>query len=134
MTLVVDTGIVVAALTDQSPIGDWALDLFSGEPLSAPQLVLVETTNVLRRLELARNIPPEVALTAYQDLFKLPIDLYPYAPFRERIWSLRASVTAYDAWYVALAEELDVPLATFDLRLTRSSGPRCTFVTAPRPS
>ena len=40
----------------------------------------------------------------------------------ERIWSLRDSVTAYDAAYVALAEILDCPLITCDARLARSHG------------
>jgi predicted nucleic acid-binding protein len=36
-------------------------------------------------------------------------------------------VTAHDAAFVALAEELDAPLWTLDRRLAGSSGPRCTF-------
>jgi predicted nucleic acid-binding protein len=47
----------------------------------------------------------------------------------ERVWELRKNVSAYDAWYVALAELLRAPLATLDLRLTRESGPTCSFVT-----
>jgi predicted nucleic acid-binding protein len=42
-----------------------------------------------------------------------------------------ASVTPDDAWYVALAEALDVPLATLDVRLAAASGPRCVFLTPP---
>ncbi len=37
--------------------------------------------------------------------------------------------TTYDAVYVALAEQLDVPLATLDQRLAAATGPRCTFAT-----
>jgi predicted nucleic acid-binding protein len=40
---------------------------------------------------------------------------------------LRVTVSAYDAWYVALAEALDVPFATLDSRLARAPGPRCAF-------
>ena len=29
--------------------------------------------------------------------------LLPFAPFEERIWELRHNLTAYDAWYVAVA-------------------------------
>jgi hypothetical protein len=35
----------------------------------------------------------------------------------ERIWGLRHNVAIYDGWYVALAEALNVPLATLDARL-----------------
>lgn len=44
-----------------------------------------------------------------------------------RVWKLRANLGAYDAAYVALAEILDAPLFTADLRLTRATGARCTF-------
>ncbi|GAB4198893.1 MAG: hypothetical protein OHK0013_08590 [Sandaracinaceae bacterium] len=48
------------------------------------------------------------------------------------MWALRASLTAYDACYVALAEALSCPLATLDTRLARASGPRCRFETHTR--
>jgi predicted nucleic acid-binding protein len=35
---------------------------------------------------------------------------------------LRSNLTAYDAAYVALAEELDMPLLTRDARLARAAG------------
>jgi len=38
-------------------------------------------------------------------------------------------VTAYDAWYVALAEAYDAPLATLDTRLVDAPGPACAFDT-----
>ena len=53
-------------------------------------------------------------------------------PFAQRIWELRGNVTAYDAWYVALAEALGSELATVDLRLSRASGCQCVFLTPPR--
>ena len=56
------------------------------------------------------------------------MQLYPFAPFAERVWSLRDNLTAYDAWYVALAEALDCPLATLDRKLGRASGPTCEFI------
>ena len=40
-------------------------------------------------------------------------------------------VTAYDAWYVALAEAFDADLATLDVRLSQAPGPRCAFRVPP---
>jgi len=42
--------------------------------------------------------------------------------------ALSASVTAYDAAFVAVAELLDAPLLTTDARLARAPGPRCEFL------
>jgi predicted nucleic acid-binding protein len=49
-------------------------------------------------------------------------------PLLRRVWELRANLTAYDAMYVALAEELDCPLVTGDLRLAGASGSGCEVV------
>lgn len=58
-----------------------------------------------------------------------PIELFPYEPFAFRVWELRENLTAYDAWYVALAEEVGAKLATLDGALCRAAGPRCGFLT-----
>lgn len=46
---------------------------------------------------------------------------------------LRANLSAYDATYLALAEELDATLLTADRRLTRGAGSwaRCPIRAAP---
>lgn len=60
-------------------------------------------------------------------------ELIAYPAVAARVWELRDRCTAYDAWYVALAERLDAPLATLDLRLTAAPGPTCCFLTPPVP-
>ena len=129
MSVVIDSSTVVAALVATGPDGAWAEQLLAVHPLYAPELLLVEATNILRRLELSDRITAPAASSAQGDLLQLPIELFPFAPFAERVWELRPSVTSYDAWYVALAEALGFPLATLDERLTRSSGPACDFLT-----
>jgi len=56
----------------------------------------------------------------------LPIRRFPTGPLMMRAYELRASVTAYDAVYVALAEALECPLLTADGRLARAPGLRCS--------
>ncbi len=127
MTLVVDASVLVAALTDSSGVGRWAEQMLGSGPLAAPHLLPVETAEVLRRAALAGGISADVASLAHDDLASLRLELFSYSPFGSRVWELRANVTAYDAWYVALAESLDAPLVTLDRRMARASGPRCTF-------
>ena len=38
-------------------------------------------------------------------------------------------VRAAAGWYVALAEALNLPLATLDRRLVKAEGPKCRFLT-----
>lgn len=91
----------------------------------------VEAANILRRAELAGEISPDTASLAHGDLLTLAVELFPYEPFAPRVWELRENVTAYDAWYVAVAEMVDGRLATLDRKLTRAAGPRCTFIAPP---
>jgi len=51
-----------------------------------------------------------------------PLHRYPHDVRLPRGWDLRNNLTAYDAMYVALAEELDAPLLTRDRRLAASPG------------
>ena len=127
MTLVVDASVVVAALIDTGADGLWADQLLGSQALAAPHLMPVEVANVLRRAASARDISADSASLAHADLQNLRVDLFAYEPFAERVWTLRKGITAYDGWYVALAEILDAPLATLDRRLARSPGARCTF-------
>jgi predicted nucleic acid-binding protein len=128
MSVVVDASVLVSATTDAGAQGVWAEGLVGTETLVAPHLVLVEATNILRRLELARELSHLEATAAYSDLVALDILLVPFEPFGDRVWNLRRTVTSYDAWYVAVAEAFDLPLATLDRRLSRASGPACRFL------
>ena len=127
MTLVVDASLVAAALADGGPVGSWAEFMLGAHDLAAPHLMPSEVANILRRAELAGEISRETASLAHADLLALRVALFPYEPFAGRVWELRANLTAYDAWYVALAETLGTRLATLDARLAQASGPRCDF-------
>ncbi len=128
MTVVVDASVVFAALIDDSPQGSWAVETLSRAGAAAPHLMPVEVAAVLRRSVQSGSLAVEVASQAHADLLDLPVELFAYGATGARSWQLRSNVTSYDAAYVALAEELDVPLATLDARLRRASGPRCTFL------
>ena len=125
MTIVVDSSVMVAALVDGGSVGEWAEELLMSGPLAAPHVMPVEAANILRRSASAGDISTDVASLAHQDLMSLPIELFPYSLCASRVWELRSTVTAYDAWYVALAETIGARLATLDIRLSRATGTRC---------
>lgn len=128
MNVVVDASVLVAAVADAGALGEWAIEVLSENHPTAPHIVLAEATNVLRRLERERKLSTVDAETACSDLLALDLVLLPYEPFARRIWSLRGNLTSYDAWYVALAEALECPLATLDRKLARAPGPACDFL------
>ena len=84
---------------------------------------------MLRKSVTRGLVSDDVATLAQGDLEDVPIELVSYEPVAGRVWELRHNLSSYDAWYVAVAESLGAPLATLDLRLARSAGPRCEFMT-----
>jgi predicted nucleic acid-binding protein len=129
MTVVVDSSVVVAALVDGGSDGSWAQRQLTGQRLIAPQHMPVEVANVLRKSALIGEISRDTASLAHQELLELRVTLFGYRGLGHRVWELRDNVSAYDAWYVALAEHLEAPLITLDRKLTRASGPLCQFHT-----
>jgi predicted nucleic acid-binding protein len=131
VSAVIDASLVVAALTDSGRDGAWAEDVIADGDLVAPHLLQVEATNILRRMERGRLIGRLEAAAAQRDLMRLDIALVGFDPCAERVWQLRDTVSSYEAWYVAVAEALEIPLATLDRRLSRATGPRCRFLLPP---
>ena len=127
--LVIDASVCVAALVDAGTDGYWAESKLAGATLVAPQLILIEVTNVLRRLTSSGRLSDLDASIAQSDLMTMTIELFPFAPFADRVWSLRHNLSSYDACYVALAESLKIPIATLDGRLINAPGTSCEFVT-----
>jgi predicted nucleic acid-binding protein len=133
VSIVVDASVLVAAMTDTGRDGVFAEAVLVQGALVAPHLVLVEVTNVLRRLERARILTASAATAAQRDLLRLDLELVPFEPFAERVWALRRTVPSYDAWYVSVAEAFGMPLATLDRRLARAAGPVCRFLLPGQP-
>lgn len=129
MSAVVDASVLVAATTDGGTDGTWAEEVLAEGGLVAPHLVLVEATNILRRLETGRVLSRLDATAAQRDLLGLDLVLVPFAPFAERVWSFAGTSRATTRGTSWVAESAGLPLATLDRRLTRASGPACRFRT-----
>ncbi len=129
--LVLDASIVTAALTVPGSQGDWTREIVRSPDINVPHHLHAEVANSLRRAALRGLVPWREVEVAYADLLELTFELFAYEPLARRVWELRQNVTPYDAWYNALAEALDAPLATLDRRLAAAPGPRCEFVLPP---
>jgi predicted nucleic acid-binding protein len=116
---------------DASAAIDWLLQTPAGrrieariyarnESLHAPHLLDLEVAQVLRRLLREGLISERRAAEAMEDLQDLRVTRYPHSVLLPRIWELRHNLTAYDAAYIALAENLGATLISRrDGRLAR---------------
>ena len=102
--------------------------LTSGDAVFAPAYLDIEIVSAMRGLArhsdvLAADAPALIALA-----LRMPIQREPLArATADRIWQLRENMTAYDAGYVALAEQLSASLLTCDRKYTTVPGLRCAI-------
>lgn len=118
---------------DASAAIEWLLQTLTGQrierriyssqqSLHAPHLLDVEIAHVLRRMVREALITERRAAEAISDLTSVRITRYPHSLFLPWIWRHRNNLSAYDAAYVALAEELGAALLTRDSKLAGSTG------------
>jgi len=120
---------------DASGVVELLLNTASGRRLSArllaetegvhvPHLIDAEIAQVLRRFVLRELLDARSGAAALRRWQDFDVDRYPHEPLLNRVWELRANVTAYDATYLALAEALSMVFVTGDRRLARVPGAR----------
>jgi predicted nucleic acid-binding protein len=121
--IVLDASAAIELLLN-TPLGERVADRLAdaGEALHAPHLLDVEVLHVVRRLCAGRTLSERRARQALADLTDLPVTRYSHQDLVARAWTMRATLTAYDAMYVALAEALDATVVTCDARLGRAHG------------
>ena len=123
---VVDASVFVDALVNEAKPGEVARAELQRLPaLDVPEIFKAEVASALRGLVQRGDLGLRQAESAIERVRSVNVSAYAIEPFLRRIWELRATVTVYDAWYVALAEALQTDLVTADERLAKASGPRC---------
>lgn len=120
-TAVVDTSALMEFLIGANPDRELVRRLLTSTA-AAPQLLTAESLHVLRKLTRRGLLTEEQAKEALDNVLDVPIALIDHLPLARRAWELRHAASAYDALYLALAEQLEVPLVTCDARLAGASG------------
>ncbi|CAN5878136.1 PIN domain-containing protein [soil metagenome] len=132
---VVDASIVVRLLQNRG--GEYGLrERFQQHRyLHAPALIDAEVASAARGLLLTSK--PAIKITVARaeemldDFAALPLMRYPMHPHQRRALTLRDNFTAYDAFYVALAESLGMPLLTDDRKYAKAAGHTAVIETWP---
>jgi len=102
--------------------------LLSGGHWLVPEHFRTEAMNALRGLWLGRKITVETFDAATAQLIAADLDVWPTAPLVPRMRQLADNANAYDAAYIALAEELGCALVSSDSKFIRIPGIRCQVI------
>lgn len=99
----------------------WRLAEPSTIVLFAPDLMYIECANILWKYSRRFGYDPKRAQENLDDLAKLEIETVPTYGLFIQAYQLaqQLGITAYDACYVVLAQELSCPLITADQRLVQ---------------
>ena len=91
------------------------------DSLLAPDLVVAEVGNGLRRAVLRGIVTREIAPLLLQRFLQMPIEIESSYDLVERAFEMLDNVSVPDGCYVALAEERGCRLLTSDARLARAA-------------
>ena len=133
--VVVDASVTILLFVDepQSP-NAWKLFWRLAEPdplpFFAPDLMYVECANILWKYNQRFGYGPRQAQKNLEELAKLQIESVPTRGLCLKAYALaqKQGVTAYDACYVVLAQELGCPLITMDQGLVEKIPPAIAAV------
>lgn len=117
--LLIDASAIVDLLVEGSRT-DGVESRLRGARLAAPDVVGLEVVSALARLERAGRLPRQGADAARDAWTRTSVRRLPLAYVEDRVWALRDRVRLSDAYYLAYAERLRVPLLTCDARLARA--------------
>lgn len=112
--------LVLSEPDSDSAQAEWQNWIRAGVEIVAPNLFTYETASVLRNRVYRKEITQSEADEALRILAALDITYYQPAGIRQAAWELARRFnrpTAYDAFYLALAQEEGCPFWTGDKRL-----------------
>jgi predicted nucleic acid-binding protein len=134
--LVIDASFAMAWLgreREGPALAEFAARYHAGQiEMHAPELFVIETTNVLWKGVRRRTRTVEESVSMFESLRELPVELHRHRDLAVHAFdlSLRRGISTYDASYVALAVREVLPLFTADPRLAAAVEDLVEVVTA----
>ncbi|GAA1703044.1 hypothetical protein GCM10009792_24030 [Microcella alkalica] len=125
--IVVDASVLVALVSGSAEeVGRAAAALEEEPHWVVPEHTMIECVSAMRSMTLRGAMRTGRLADDVQQLVDLHLDVWPTEPLLGRVIALMQNVSAFDAAYLALAEELSAPFVTLDRRLASVPGIRCT--------
>ncbi len=126
--IVIDASVALKWYLSDEEHGSKALDILAGHvsdrlSLHAPALLEFEVANGLAIAKRRARVADENALKAMDGFLGLGIALHPLSPHFQKVleYAGQYNISAYDAAYVALADDLKSQLVTADRQLFNST-------------
>jgi len=121
MTGVIDTSALIRLFVPDGPVLD-GLEAFlrgverGNNRAVAPDLLLIESANVLNKKRTSGELSDEEACALLEDVLAMPIRIIEHGPLVPSAFELAGEhrITVYDALYLALALDLGAVLFTSD--------------------
>jgi len=127
--LVIDASVVLKWYLSDEEHGEKALDILDAHAsdrlsLHAPALLEFEVASGLTIAKKRARVGIDDALKAMEGFTELGIGLYSLSPFFQKVldYSDKYNISAYDAGYIGLANNLKINVVTADRRLFNSTG------------
>jgi predicted nucleic acid-binding protein len=119
-SLVVDASAIVDMLLG-APTASKIVEALAEENLHAPAHLDLEVMSALARLERSGTVPPRESVEMLSEFNSMPVERHPLAGMRAEVWQMRNQLWVSDAFYVALAGQLQTVVLTTDARLARAT-------------
>ena len=132
--IVLDASAIAEYLDPGSPLhAGVAEELGSDTDWMVPEHCRLETASALRGLMLGGSLTDDEFRIAMSSLATAELTHCSTVPLLPRIAELASNATAYDAAYIALAEQLVAPIVTTDVKLSRIPATHCEVRVISRP-
>jgi predicted nucleic acid-binding protein len=119
--LVADASAIVDLLAGAPNADAIAAALAPFPEIDVPEHFHVEAISGLRGMLLRGDLAADRADRALQLLAELRVIRHPVEPLTRNVWSMRDTLTPYDAAYLAVAQNVDAQLLTTDRGLAAAA-------------